>query len=261
MICAAQRAAELVANAKVIRVAVCATWLMAVASPSHGQVGPAPKGPPHWAAQLPGYWASLITEDWRLRMVTPPRQEYAGIPLNVAAARIADAWDPTKDAAADLECKGYGAAIIMLRPETLQISQPDEGTLQMQIDAGMQTRVFHFGGTAPVDYQPTWQGYSVAQWLPRHSGGRIDSNARYLRVTTTHMLPGYLRQNGVPYSANAVLNEAYDLMPVSDQENYLIVTTTVTDPTYLDSPFIMSAIFQKQPDGKHWDPQPCSSTW
>lgn len=261
---AAQMTAKARANFKSIGVAVCAAAITVFALPANAQFGappPAPKGPPAWAAQLPGYWASMITEDWRLRMVTPPKQEYAGIPLNVAAAKIADAWDPAKDEAAGLQCKGYGAAIIMLRPETLHISAPDEHTLQIQIDAGMQTRLFHFGGTVPVDFKPSWQGYSVAQWVPRRSDGRYASNARYLRVTTTNMLPGYLRQNGVPYSANAVLSEVYDLMPVSDQENYLIVTTTVTDPIYLDTPFIMSAIFQKQADGKYWDPQPCSSKW
>ena len=75
------------------------------------------------------------------------------------------------------------------------------------------------------------------------------------------MLPGYLRQNGVPYSGNAVLTEAYDLVSASDQETYLIVSTTVADPIYLDYPLILSAIFQKESNGNQLNPTPCSSTW
>jgi hypothetical protein len=242
----------------------CVAALAALPWASHAQRGrapPAPTGPPAWAMQLPGYWASMITQDWRLRMVTPPKQEYVGIPLNAAAARIADAWDPARDRAAGLQCRGYGAAVIMQRPETLHIGWQDPHTLRMQIDAGMQLRLFHFDGAVPDDFRPDWQGYSSARWVPRRNGGRYTANARYLQVTTTHMLPGYLRQNGVPYSAGALLDEDYDLMPVSDQEAYLIVTSKVIDPTYLDAPLLLTAIFQKQPDGKYWDPQPCSSSW
>jgi hypothetical protein len=29
-----------------------------------------------------GYWVSVITEDWRWRMLTPPKGDYASVPLN-----------------------------------------------------------------------------------------------------------------------------------------------------------------------------------
>src|SRR4030095_4359551 len=33
-------------------------------------------------ADLTGYWAAVITEDWRFRMVTAAKGEAAGVPLN-----------------------------------------------------------------------------------------------------------------------------------------------------------------------------------
>src|SRR4029077_16502732 len=34
---------------------------------------------------LTGNWVSIVTEDWRFRMVTPPPKDYASVPLNAAA--------------------------------------------------------------------------------------------------------------------------------------------------------------------------------
>ena len=49
---------------------------------------------------LTGYWVTEISQDWRWRMVTPPKGDYAGIPITAAAKRVGDTWDPAKDEAA-----------------------------------------------------------------------------------------------------------------------------------------------------------------
>ena len=36
-----------------------------------------------------GYWVSVVTEDWRWRMVTPARGDFAGVPLNAEGRRVA----------------------------------------------------------------------------------------------------------------------------------------------------------------------------
>ena len=80
------------------------------------------------------------------------------------------------------------------------------------MDAGKQTRIFHFNAPAPADEKPSLQGYSVATWdgPPAGRGApRGPMRAGSLKVVTTHLLPGYLRKNGVPYSANTVLTEYY----------------------------------------------------
>ena len=62
---------------------------------------------------LTGYWVALVTEDWRFRMITPPKGDYSRVPLTEQARKIADAWDPAADEAAGNQCKAYGAAAIM----------------------------------------------------------------------------------------------------------------------------------------------------
>jgi hypothetical protein len=210
---------------------------------------------------LAGYWVSVITQAWRLRMVIPPRGDYLGIAVNPEAKKVADAWDPAKEEAAGNACKGYGAAIIMEMPERLHITWPDENTLQMEIDAGTQTRTFHFGKWAPPEVKPSWQGDSVASWESRERDPRRDPKARYLQVNTNHLLGGFLRKNGVPYSENATIMETYDFFQEPTGEQWMIVTTTVTDPKYLARPLLVTAQFRKQADPSGWDPTPCSATW
>ena len=97
---------------------------------------------------LTGNWVSVITEDWRYRMVTPPKGDYPSIPLNAAGKRIADAWDPAKDEAAGEQCRAYGAAGLMRMPTRLRISWQDDNTLKIESDAGTQTRLLRFSGPA-----------------------------------------------------------------------------------------------------------------
>ena len=79
-----------------------------------------------------------------------------------------------------------------------------------------------------------------------------------LKVVTTHLRPGYLRKNGVPYSANATLTEYLDRVNEPDGNAYLVVTTTVEDPVYLSQPFVTSSHYRKQQDGAGWKPRPCT---
>src|SRR5690348_8355912 len=71
---------------------------------------------------LTGWWVSVITEDWRWRMVTPLRGDFANIPAAPAAYAVGAAWDPAKDEAAGEACKAYGAPAIMRRPGRLHIT-------------------------------------------------------------------------------------------------------------------------------------------
>ena len=84
---------------------------------------------------------------------------------------------------------------------------------------------------------------------------------RSLKVVTTHMRPGYLRKNGVPYSADAVLTEYWDLYKEPNGDQWIVVTTYVDDPKYLQQTYITSPNFQKESDGSKWDPTPCSAKW
>lgn len=185
-----------------------------------------------------------------------------GIPMLPAARQVADAWDPAQPAPPDEVCKGYGAAIIMTMPERLRVTWQDSNTLKMDIDAGTQTRLFHFGEWKPPGGPPAWQGDSAAAWTARRTqAAPTTPQARSLQVTTTNMRPGYLRRNGVPYSAKAKLTEFYDVFREPEGEVWMIVTTVVDDPVYLENPLILTAQFRKQSDASGWDPTPCSAKW
>jgi hypothetical protein len=225
-----------------------------------------------------GYWVSEVTEKWRFRMLVPDKNDYIQVPLNPEGRRVAALWDPAKDEASGEACRSYGAAALLQVPGRLHITWQDDNTLRLDTDSGTQTRLFRFGGSPPANEKPSWQGYSAAEWggdEPRDrrdgQGGPVqDKEGRlvvdkaqqkpgdYLRVVTTRMRPGYLQKNGVPYSANAVIEEYFDTFSDPYTKNtWLVVTTMVTDPQYLIEPLIMHAHFKKLPDASGWDPTPC----
>jgi hypothetical protein len=171
---------------------------------------------------------------------------------------VADAWDPAKDEAAGAQCKAYGAGGIMRMPGRLHITWETPTTLRMDLDAGTQTRLFHFGGSPHEGAERTWQGHSVARW-EYAATPRGEPRKGSLEVVTTGLRAGYLRKNGVPYSENAVVTEYYDIITTPRGEQWLVVTTQVTDPVYLNPPFITSTQFRKQPDASDWNPTACSA--
>ena len=208
---------------------------------------------------LTGYWVAEITEDWRWRMVTPAKGDYQSIPITAAAEKIADAWDPAKDEAAGEQCKSYGAPALMRAPTRLNITWVDDNTLKVQSDYGMQARLLHFGNwttTGPA----TWQGDSVAHWETPAGRGDAAKTATLVSVTK-HLLPGYLRKNGVPYSANTTLTEYWNLVKEINGEQRILLLSIVEDPEYLQMPWTVPLHFKKEPNGAKWEPTSCSSKW
>jgi len=209
-----------------------------------------------------GYWVSLVTEDWRWRMVTPPKGDYASIPLTLLGKQVADTWDPSKDEAAGEQCRSYGAPGILRVPGRLHITWQDDNTLKVEFDAGRQTRLLHFGNWRPTAGVPAdWQGNTLASWeLERPRQGQAQKHGS-VKATTFDMRPGYLRKNGVPYSAQTELTEYWDVNREPNGAQTLVVTSAVHDPAYLQRDWMTALHFKKEMDGSKWDPQPCSSRW
>ncbi len=251
------------ARAFSIGAAALAIALLAVTGEGRGQ-GRGNQPPLSAKAGAPfdptGYWSSLVTQNWRLRMVLPAKGDYIGIPISAAPKKAADAWDQAKDEAAGNQCKAYGAPGLMNLPTHLHITWQDDNTLRVDTDYGTQTRVLHFGGwTPPEPRKRSWQGNSVAMWASRIRGG--PRSARYLRITTTDLLSGYLRKNGVPYAGNASLLEYVDLYKEPNGAALIVWTAVVDDPMNLETPYIISSQFKKQSDASAWEPTPCSAGW
>jgi len=261
-----------------VLVPAVAMALPALSTLPHAQGGdsarPTPTAKVAAPIDLTGYWVAVVSQDWRWRMVTPAKGDYASIPITAEAKKVGDAWDPAKDEAAGVQCKAYGAPALMAVPTRLQITWQDENTLKVQTDAGMQTRLFHFGGWKRQSAAATWQGDSVAEWeTPRPAqpaatpspgflgsgGSSAPPQSGSLKVVTTRLRPGYLRKNGVPYSANAVLTEYWYLATARNGDQWITITSTVDDPKYLRTPWITALPFKKEPSGAKWDPTPCSA--
>ena len=247
---------------------------LAATAAAQRQPAASPPRSPQSAApiDLTGYWVSLVTEDWRWRMVTPAKGDYASVPINPEGRRVADAWDLGKDDAAGNQCKAFGVGGIMRIPGRAHVTWPEEDTLKVEFDAGSQTRLLHFGGEARADGERSWQGYSSASWVfAGAAGGPTQFTANSLvpgqaprpasgalKVVTTRMREGYLRKNGVPYSENAVITEYYDRFgPEPNGDVFLVVRTTLEDPKYLTQPFVTSTHFKLERDGSRWHPTPC----
>jgi hypothetical protein len=240
---------------------------------AHAQRGGPPQPPPSPRVAAPidltGYWVSLVTEDWRYRVAVPPKGDYNSVPLNAAGRRAADAWDPARDEAAGEQCRAYGAGGVMRLPGRLHVEWQDDRTLTIETDAGTQVRTLRFGSatTGAGD----WQGNSQASWdrmegpmgagLLFGGGGFGVGNAGggSLKVVTRGMKPGYLRKNGVPYSAEAVITEYFDRLDLPTGDALLVVATEVLDPAYLAQPFWTSTHFKKQRDATGWKPTPCTA--
>jgi len=214
---------------------------------------------------LTGYWVSVVTEDWRYRMVTPAKGDYPSIPFNAEGRRAADSWDPAKDEAAGEQCKSYGAGNVMRVPERLRIVWEDDRTLRIDTDAGEQTRLLHFGEWKPQGGPRTWQGDSAAQWEyagPRGRGGAVSAGTQRagdLKVVTTRMRPGYLQKNGVPYSENAIVTEYLHRWTEPNGDAWMLVITQVDDPQYLNNRFVRSTHFKRLADSSGWNPSSCSA--
>lgn len=266
---------------------LAATTLCVAAAPLWAQPPAGPPPAPDARAAAPfdatGYWVSIVTQDWVFRMVVPQRGQYSDVPLTLKAKRFADAWQPGPDEAAHEQCEAYGAPAIMQVPGRLHISWQDPNVLEVQSDAGMQTRLLHFQPSADAaSASPSWQGYTTAQWMlyraaaqrapqraipPGQQGGAGNTEreampARYgwLQALTMDLRPGLLRKNGVPYSGQTRMTENWQLNDSGEGYGgeWLTVTTILRDPQYLAGPYVENALFNREADGSKWSPTPCS---
>jgi hypothetical protein len=278
----------------------CAIVLATMDAAGQGR-GRGQAGPPMTARQaapldLTGTWVSIVTEDWRWRMVTPPKGDVASIPVNPEGRKAAQSWDAAADNASGNQCKAFGVGGIMRLPGRIRVSWQDDQTLKLEFDAGTQTRLLNFDRTVQPPAEKTWQGFSLAQWEgpgvgrgapatdPRATGGGLLSrgvpggggqglrggppprqqneinSGGHIRVVTTNFREGYLRKNGVPYSEQASITEYIQRLPTHPNgDSWLHVLTIIEDPKYLNGPFYTSTHFRLEADGSKFSPSGCST--
>ncbi len=235
---------------------------------------PPPAGPPPPAEKaapidLTGYWESVVTEDWRWRMLTPPKGDFNSVPLNPAGRRIAMQFDPAlygPPTSQQIDCRAYGAAGLMRMPTRVHITWVNPNQLQVQSDWGEQTREIYFTRDQMPHTGPTLQGSSFAVWQVPQAAGAGFGRQRgpvpkppngKLYVVTGNLAPGWLRRNGVPYGSKTRLMEWYQTFTDPTGKHWFDVTTDVEDSEYLSAPFITSDDVRQEPDASKWAPHPC----
>lgn len=242
--------------------------LIALSANSFAQRG-GPAGPPPSPQEaapfdMTGYWVSVVTEDWRWRMLdAEPGDVRNGIPLNQAGIELAEAWRP--DEGELQSCLTFGGAGIMRYPGRLYISWEDEETLRMDFSAGEQTRFLHFNSDDSASVAAlSLQGYTTANWHKERQtrglgfGPPVTSfEGGNLRARTMNLLPAFLQRNGIPYSDQTTILDYYKVINAPNGDRWLIVTSVVSDPVYLQQDYITSTNFKYEENGDNWDPITC----
>ena len=75
---------------------------------------------------------------------TPPKGDYASVPLNDAARRVADAWDPGEGRRGGRAVRGVRRGRHHARAGRVRITWHDDTTLKIETEAGTQTRLLNF---------------------------------------------------------------------------------------------------------------------
>jgi glyoxylase-like metal-dependent hydrolase (beta-lactamase superfamily II) len=187
---------------------------------------------------LSGVWADRITEDAYERSGGPPLGDYQGIPLNDAGRMKADSHDHSEWSLPEFQCRPHPGPYQWRALGAVRISE-EYDPVSRELTAfhfeylrSMERPVFMDGRPHPPDYAPhTWSGFSTGKW-----------QGNMLVITTTHLKGAYLRRNGASFSDKATMMEY-----ITRHGDYLLVTMIVTDPVWLEEPFIQTTNYQLDP--------------
>ncbi len=191
---------------------------------------------------ISGEWANLLHEDINHRNDAlgggPRVGDYTGLPINDAARARADAWDAALYTLPEHQTVFAPAAYWARGGGGMRISKVvDEETQQLiaykifrsAAGAAITRMIWMDGRPHPPEYAAhTWQGFSTGKW-----------EGAMLTVTTTHVKEGWIQRNGVPASDRATVTEH-----IVRHGDVLTIVSVVTDPVYLEEPFVRSTNWQ-----------------
>ncbi len=206
---------------------------------------------------LTGQWVAIVNEDWRWRMVTPPKGDYASVPLNDEGRRVADQWDRAhRTARAKLTAPRRCCACRRACAIRWQGDDAARGRNRLPDAKRARSRSAHRAAApAPRSLQGTVDrqvgdaaapagrpGLAGAGGGPARAGG-------YLEVADDQPDRRVAARNGVPYSEDAVVTEYFARFAAPNGDEWLMVTTIVDDPRYLTQRYITSSHFRREAEG------------
>jgi glyoxylase-like metal-dependent hydrolase (beta-lactamase superfamily II) len=194
--------------------------------PLYGQIG------------LAGVWADRITEDSYERSGGPPLGDYQGIPLNDAGRMKADSHDHSEWSLPEFQCRPHPApyqwralGAVRISEETDPVSR-ELRAYHLEYLRSMDRWIYMDNRPHPPEWAPhSWSGFSTGKW-----------QGNMLVVTTTHIKGAYLRRNGASFSDKSTMMEY-----ITRHGDYLEVTMILTDPVWLEEPFIQTTHYELDP--------------
>jgi glyoxylase-like metal-dependent hydrolase (beta-lactamase superfamily II) len=187
---------------------------------------------------LSGVWADRITEDSYERSGGPPLGDYQGIPLNDAGRMKADSHDHSEWSLPEFQCRPHPGPYQWRALGAVRISEEIDPVsreltaFHLEYLRSMERPIWMDGRPHPPEWAPhSWSGFSTGKW-----------QGNMLVVTTTHLKGAYLRRNGASFSDKATMMEY-----ITRHGNYLLVTMIVTDPVWLEEPFIQTTHYELDP--------------
>ncbi len=195
-------------------------------------------GPASAQIGLAGVWADRITEDSYERSGGPPLGDYQGIPLNDAGRMKADSHDHSEWSLPEFQCRPHPAPYQWRALGAVRISE-DIDPVSRELRAyhleylrSMDRWIYMDGRSHPPEWAPhSWSGFSTGKWV-----------GNTLVVTTTHIKGAYLRRNGASFSDKSTMMEY-----ITRHGDYLLVTMILTDPVWLEEPFIQTTHYELDP--------------
>ena len=153
-------------------------------------------------------------EDWRFRMVTPPKGDYPDVPLNAGGQEDRRRVGPGEGRSVRRSLQG------LRRAEHHARARP------LPHHLGRRSHAEDRDGRGHAD--PARLRFGAPAVAPRRRPpGHVDrrgGSAAALRVGHNNLLPGYLQSNGAPYSAKATMMEYFDVIKEPNGEIWLIET-------------------------------------
>jgi len=187
---------------------------------------------------LSGTWADRITEDSYERSGGPPLGDYQGIPLNEAGRMKADSHDHSEWSLPEFQCRPHPGPYQWRALGAVRVSQEVDpvsreiAEYHFEYLRSLERPIYMDGRPHPPDYAPhSWSGFSTGKW-----------NGNMLTITTTHLKGAYLRRNGASFSDDATMMEY-----ITRHGDYLVITMIVTDPVWLEEPFIQTTHYELDP--------------
>ena len=182
---------------------------------------------------LGGEWAATFHED------LPHRGgvrlgDYTGLPLNEAGWRKAQSWDEDARSTEERQCIPHVVTYALRGPATIRftkVADPVSGELlayNLTGSYGRPRTIWMDGREHPSELAPhTWAGFSTGRW-----------ERNTLVVETSHIKAGWLLRNGAPTSDLATMREYF-----TRYGDYLMAAVFVSDPVYLEEPFLRTSNF------------------